>query len=194
MAERFDERYYRRFYGRRPVHTAARIGRLAEGVLGLCAWLELPVRSVLDIGAGPGHWGTHLAAHHPKVRYTGIDVSEYACATYGHRRRDISTWRPARPVDLVICQGVLQYLDDPAVEAAVANIAASVRGALYLEVPTTYDRVATIDPDQTDLDVHWRDGRWYRDLLDPHFQQVGGGIWVARRAGVVLYELERAGR
>lgn len=192
MTERFDGAYYRRYYGRSPVHTAAKVAHLVRGVVGLCGWFGVPVRSVLDVGAGPGYWGAYLAEHHPKVRYTGIDVSEYACSRYGHEQRDISTWRPARPVDLTVCQGVLQYLDDGAVERAVVNMAAVTRGALYLEIPTEYDRVATIDPDHTDLDIQWRSGTWYRSLLEPHFEQVGAGLWLARSAEIVLYELERA--
>ena len=38
----FDAAYYRRFYGRRPVHGRRAIGRLAEGVLGLCALVGHP--------------------------------------------------------------------------------------------------------------------------------------------------------
>ncbi len=141
---------------------------------------------------GPVTGASTSPPHHPKVRYTGIDVSTHACKRYGHEQRDIAQWRPGRPVDLTVCQGVLQYLDDGEVERAVDNIAAATRVALYLEVPTDYDRVATIDPDHTDLDIHWRAGNWYRGLLDPHFEQVGAGLWLARSAHIVLYELERA--
>ena len=191
VSERFDEAYYRQFYGRRPVHTAAKIAKLASGVMGICGWLGIPVRHVLDIGAGPGHWRTFLTANHPGVRYTGVDISEYACRRYGHEQRDISNWRP-RPAGLVVCQGVLQYLDDAAATAAIEHLGAAARSALYLEVPTSYDRVATIDPDHTDLDVHWRSGSWYRDRLRPHFQQLGGGVWIPLSRQLPLYELERA--
>ncbi len=61
MADRFDAAYYRRFYGRRPVHDRHRIGQLATAVLALAAWWHLPVRSVLDVGAGKGYWGSWLA-------------------------------------------------------------------------------------------------------------------------------------
>lgn len=193
MGERFDEAYYRRFYGRTPVHTAARISKLAGGVMGMLGWLGVPVRSVLDIGAGPGHWRTHLTEHHPRVRYRGVDVSEYACRRYGHEQRDITVWQP-RTVDLVVCQGVLQYLPDDDLAVAVAHIGAACRGALYLEVPTSLDRVTTIDPDHTDLEVRWRTAELYRELLDPWFEQLGGGVWIARTLGLPLYELERAGQ
>jgi hypothetical protein len=79
--DRFDAAYYRRFYGRSPVHDARRIAHLANGVLGFAAWWRVPVRSVLDVGAGKGYWRDWLAEHRPSVRYHGIDVSEHACAT-----------------------------------------------------------------------------------------------------------------
>ncbi len=41
------------------------------------------------------------------------------------------------------------------------------------------------------MDIHWRRGSWYRRQLRPHFTAVGGGLFVAHRAGVRFYELER---
>ena len=49
---RFDAAYYRRFYGRDPVHDARRIAHLAQAAVSFAAWWRIPVRSVLDIGAG----------------------------------------------------------------------------------------------------------------------------------------------
>ena len=100
--ERFDDAYYREFYGRSPVQSPTRIGGLAQGVLGMAAWWGIPVRSVLDVGAGPGYWGRWLGAHRPDVRYRSVDVSAAACRRYGHEQRDIVEWQAARPVDLVV--------------------------------------------------------------------------------------------
>lgn len=186
----FDAEYYRRFYEDDPVHTAESVAHLASAVDGLCAWWEIPVRSVLDIGAGPGHWRDWYRAHRPEVKVTSIDVSEHACRTYGHQRRDISSWRPRRMVDLVVCHGVLHYLDDDSCESAIANIAAVCRGAMYLEAPTKRDLVEVVDVDVTDLSVHGRTGAWYRKRLSPHFEWAGAGLWVSRRVGLNLYELE----
>jgi hypothetical protein len=189
----FDEAYYRRFYQDAPVHDAAAIGHLCQGVLGLCGWWGIPIHSVLDVGAGTGLWRDWFARHRPDVRYRSIDLSEHACATYGHERRDISRWRPP-PADLVVCQGVLHYLDDDAAERAIEHLAAATAAVLYLEAPTLGDRRSVIDRDVTDMDVHWRPGRWYRQRLEPHFVDVGAGLLVARRAGLSFYELERHGR
>jgi 2-polyprenyl-3-methyl-5-hydroxy-6-metoxy-1,4-benzoquinol methylase len=188
---RFDEAYYRRHYaGRARVHSAREIARLAEGVTGLAAWLGVELERVLDVGAGPGLWRDWFRRHRPEVRYRSTDVSPYACARYGHERRDVSRWRSRERHDLVVCQGVLQYLDDDAAARAIANLGAMCRGLLYLEAITAHDLAEVVDREATDLAVHARRGAWYRRRLAPHFVQVGAGLWAARRAGLALYELE----
>ncbi len=189
--QRFDEAYYRRHYaGRARVHSAREIARLAEGVTGLCAWLGVELESVLDVGAGPGLWRDWFRRHRPAARYRSTDVSPYACARYGHERRDISRWRSRGRHDLIVCQGVLQYLDDAAAARAVENLGAMCRGLLYLEAITARDLAEVVDRETTDLAIHARSGAWYRRRLAPWFEQVGGGLWAARRAGLALYELE----
>src|SRR4051795_3366874 len=76
-SDRFDAAYYSRFYGRRPVHDLRRITHLATGVIELAAWWRIPIRSVLDVGAGKGYWRDWLASAHPRVAYHGLDVSEH---------------------------------------------------------------------------------------------------------------------
>jgi hypothetical protein len=191
VPERFDAAYYRRFYGERPVHDRRRIGQLAAAVFGLAGWWRLPIRSVLDVGAGKGYWGDWVAANRPRVRYHGIDVSEYACRRYGHELADLAMWEPSRRDDLVVCQSMLQYLDDDAADRAVGVLADACAGVLFLEVPTIADRDTVIDPAGSDLDVHWRTGRWYRHRLDARFTEIGAGLWLSRSAPLPLFELER---
>ena len=191
-ASRFDAAYYRRFYGRSGVHDADRIAQLATGVCALAAWWKVTVRTVLDVGAGPGYWARWFAANRRNVRYHGIDVSPHACERHGHELADIATWRPRRRYDLVVCQSVLQYLGDREAAAAIGTLGEASRGLLYLEVPTLGDRDGAIDPDGTDLDVHWRTGQWYRTRLRAHFTEIGGGLWLSHDHPSVLFELERA--
>jgi hypothetical protein len=96
-----------------------------------------------------------------------------------------------RSVDLVICQGVLQYLDDPAAAAAIDNLARHCHGALYLEALTRADWEKNCDRSVTDGAVFLRPGAFYRRRLRPHFASCGGGLFVRRDAGVSLFELER---
>lgn len=192
--ERFDASYYHRHYiGETRVHTLREIGFLASGVFGLAGWFGLELRSVLDVGAGLGLWRTWLEANHPRVKYRSVDVSPYACATWGHEQRDISEWRARERYDLVVCHSVLQYLEDDAAERAIENLGAMCRGLLYLEVITRADG-RVVDLARTDTAVHARTGAWYRGRLERHFQQVGAGLWASRRSKVLFYELEAAGR
>lgn len=190
--ERFDAAYYRRFYGRGRVHDRQRIAQLGNGVVSLASWWRIPVRSVLDVGAGKGFWRDWLADAHPTVRYHGLDVSEHACRRYGHEQADIVSWKPRRTYDLVVCQSVLQYLDDTDATTVVQMLSAACRGLLVLEVPTIADRDTAIDPSCTDLDVHWRTGTWYRKRLALGFTEVGAGLWLSHSSNAVLFELERS--
>jgi len=189
----FDDGYYQRFYGRGGVHDSEQIAHLAAAVHGMCAWWGVPPASVLDVGAGVGMWRDWYRENHPEVQRLSIDISEHACATWGHERRDIAQWQPDEPFDLVICHGVVHYLDDDAASAAIDHLGAATGCVMYLELPTAHDLAEVVDPDRTDMDVHHRSGDWYRERLAPWFQQAGAGLWV-RHGAVPLFELEAAGR
>jgi hypothetical protein len=186
----FNAEYYQQFYVDAPVHDEQRIASLMGGIFGLASWWGIDIRSVLDIGAGLGLAGRWVKAERPDVKYRGVDVSRHACREHRHTYADISTWRPSRPSDLVLCISVLQYLDDDAFVSAVENLAAATHHLLYLELPTKRDRSTVIDPTRTDMAVYWRSGTWYRRQLGTHFVAVGAGLWMRRGQGVPLYELE----
>jgi predicted TPR repeat methyltransferase len=192
MAVRFDASYFKRFYGSRRsrVYGEEQVAHLASGVTGFAQWFGVEIERVLDVGAGTGLWGAWFRAHLPQARYRAIDVSEYACATYGHERRDIASWRGRQKHDLIVCQGVLPYLSDDACAAAVANMAAMCRGFLYLEAITARDLRDTCDRRRTDTRVLARPGRFYRRLLAAHFEHVGCGLYHVRGGDAVFYELE----
>lgn len=193
-ADRFDDAYYRRFYGENSVHTPRQIHLLASAVHHLCAWWGLEIGSVLDVGAGPGFWRDWYRDNHPSVTVVSTDVSRHACETYGHEHADISTWTPKRRFDLVVCHSVLQYPDNDATVAAIANLGAATGHFMYLEVPTTRDYVETVDPRSTDMAVHRRSATWYRRELTKHFRQAGAGLWQSRASNIPMYELEMAQR
>ena len=190
--DKFGSAYYGRFYGSAPVHTKNRVGHLASAMCGLFGWWGLKLGTVLDIGAGPGYWRDWFAENRPRVMYRSIDLSAYACEKYGHEQRDIATWKPGAACDLVVCQGVLQYIDNAGATTAIEHLASGTRHLLYLEVPTLFDRDHVVDQTHTDLDCHWRSGDWYRRRLTSHFVQVGAGLWARRDGAVPFYELERS--
>ena len=190
----FGAAYFDRFYESKTtrVYGEREVRRLARGVTGMIGWLGGDLHSVLDVGAGSGLWRDWFAARRPSVRYRSTDTSAYACERYGHERRDIARWRARQQFDLVVCQGVLQYLPDDDAESALENIAAMCRGFLYLEVVTQRDLRDACDTQRTDVEVHARTGAWYRARLRKHFTMLGCGLHYKKDGPLVFYELEQA--
>jgi hypothetical protein len=194
-AEPFGAAYYDRYYGsaRTRVHSLDEVGRLCWGVVSLLEWWQQPIESVLDVGAGVGLWRDWFAKHRPGVAYRSTEYSAHACKQYGHEQRDITSWRAKERFDLVVCQGVLPYIDDAGAAKAIDNLAAMTGGFLYLEAITKKDIRDVCDDSRTDVEVHARTGKWYRARLEKHYVEVGCGLWCRRNSGILFYELERAG-
>ncbi len=190
----FDEAYFERFYERRAtrVYDAEQVAHLARGAFGMIRWLGGKVESLLDVGAGAGFWRDFVRAAEPGVRYVSIDGSPYACERYAHQHRDITRWRGGEKFDLVVCQGVLPYIDDDGARRAIDNIAAMARGFLYLEAITARDVREVCDLDKTDVAIHARPGKFYASALAPHFVRVGCGLYYAKSGPLRFYELEAA--
>jgi 2-polyprenyl-3-methyl-5-hydroxy-6-metoxy-1,4-benzoquinol methylase len=190
----FDSNYYRRFY-RDPktrVTDKRAAERLGNFVCSYLRYLELPLARVLDLGCGLGHWKTVVKRHYPRARYQGVEYSEYLCERYGWEQGSVVDYRSKKPFDFVICQGVLPYLAKADAKRAIENLADLCAGALYLEAITRDDLDAgVIDTKRTDSSMHLRPGSFYRRALAPYFTPIGGGVWLSRRAGAVLYQLEK---
>jgi trans-aconitate methyltransferase len=190
----FDRAYYDRYY-RDPktrVDSARETAQRGRFVSTYLAYVQQPVRTVLDVGCGVGAWRSVIGKHFPHARYTGVEISGYLCAKYGWRRGSIVDFRARTPYDLVICQGVLQYLPARDAQRAIDNLAQLCSGALFLEVLTGEDWEHNCDRSVTDGDVYLRPAAWYRRRLSRGFSNCGGGMFLSRRSPAVLYELEKA--
>jgi SAM-dependent methyltransferase len=191
----FDRAYYERFYvdPKTRVSDRAQLDKLGDFVCAYLRYLELPLKRVLDLGCGIGHWRSVLERQFPSARYQGVEYSEYLCERYGWERGSAVDYRSRYAFDLVICQGVLPYLDPRPAKQALENLATLCKGALYLEAVTREDwEDGVVDKRRTDKKMQFRPAAFYRRALSPHFVNVGGGLWLSRRARVPTYALERA--
>lgn len=191
--ERFDADYYSRHYNTPETQVASpeSTARLAGFVVAYLRYLQIDVECVLDLGCGEGLWRDVLRTHLPDLDYRGVEVSGHMCEKHGWAQSSIGDYA-GKPADLVVCQGVLQYLDDKEAEAAIEKLATFTAGALYLEALTKADWRDVCDQSVTDGEVHLRTGSWYKKRLRKHFVLVGGGLFVPRDGDAVLFELERA--
>ena len=195
-SSRFDEGYYRRFYfdPRTAVTTREQVRSLAGLIAAQCHYLELPVRRILDAGCGCGLLRAPLKRLLPGARYVGLEVSEYLCERYGWVHGGIDSFRTERPYSLIICQDVMQYLDDRAAARALANLSRACDGLLYFSTMTDVDWRRNCDRRFTDPPANLRTAAWYRTRLDRGFRELGCGFWLRRSAGPTLWELEQAPR
>jgi predicted TPR repeat methyltransferase len=192
---RFDEAYYHRFYENPETRVVSpeEHDALARFIIAFAEWNKLELKSMLDIGAGIALWKRWLEKHKKNIEYAGTEVSQAMCKKYGLLHRDIARWRDRKKHDLVMCQGVLQYLPDPDVAPAIANIAAMSKGLVYIEVTTRADLRERCDRTRTDFDIHVRNGSYYRGILAKHLVNVGAGLWWPKDRPLPFYELEMAG-
>jgi cyclopropane fatty-acyl-phospholipid synthase-like methyltransferase len=131
--------------------------------------LDRPIRTVLDVGAGEGHWQPILAGMRPKLRYVGVEPSTYAVGRFGARRHlrlgSVETLADLRlheefqeGFDLVICCGVLNYVKSRVLGDALEQLQRHTSGLAWLEIFTRSDEiegdVAALKP---------RSAEWYRD-------------------------------
>jgi predicted TPR repeat methyltransferase len=189
----FDREFFDRFYRRRETRASGPddFRRVSRFVLAYVEYMEIELREVLDLGCGLGRWKQALEEYDPSIRYTGVDVSAYACEKYGWHRASVEEFASNRTYDLVICQDVLPYLPKARLERAIENIARLASGAAYIQVVTREDWKNDIcDPKRTDATMHRFDAAWYRATFGRYFLNCGGGIFVPKDGDVVLWELE----
>jgi SAM-dependent methyltransferase len=190
----FDRDFFKRFYEDAPTTVISEedVFKRACFVLAYLAHLQVPVQTVLDAGCGTGLWQHALAQIDTDIQYLGIDPSPYLCEKYGWFQSSVAEFRSRKKFDLVVCQDVMQYMGADEVERSFVAIAAACRGALYFDVPTSDDIADDLlDMKKTDRKINVRSAAWYRRRLAKHFENAGGGVFIAKNAGAVLLALER---
>jgi SAM-dependent methyltransferase len=171
----YDKAYFDKWYRSRQhrVRSPAQIRRIVQFTLAAAEYvLDRPVRTVLDVGAGEGHWQPILQKLRPRLRYVGVEPSAYAVGRFGRRRGlrlgSVETLESLRlheeypeGFDLVVCCGVLNYVADRAIGDALEMLQVHTSGLAWLEIFTRDDDiegdVAALRP---------RPASWYRDRFE----------------------------
>ena len=191
----FGADYYRRFYGSKPsaVHGPVEIRRQAGLLLAWSDLLDVRPKRLLDLGCGLGFWRDALADLRPRLRFTGVEFSGYLAREMGWIQGSVVDFASTWPFDLVICQSVVQYLDERAAARAIANLGRLCSGLLYFEALTREDWHRHVDRRMTDGEAHLRPAEWYRQKLARQFRPLGGGVYLRKTFPAVLFELEARG-
>lgn len=106
---RWDPQQYARYAGERGRPFAELLARVAAG----------SPSYVVDLGCGPGQLTADLLRRWPQARVVGVDSSAdmvEAAAEHAVAGRlefvsgDVRTWRPERPVDVIVANAVFQWV------------------------------------------------------------------------------------
>ena len=190
---RFDAGFYQRFYAnpRTRVTTRREMESRATAVAAWVAYLDLPVKRILDAGCGLGWMRKPLLRAFPEATYTGLEVSDHLCEQLGWINESLADFHPRGRFDLVICYDVLQYLPPREAQRAMLNLARLCRGALYFHAPTNEDWQRNADISVSDASIHLREGEWYRKRLARDFHALGFGMHIRDDVPFAQWELER---
>lgn len=193
----YDAHYFQRWYRGRDAGPGwhAFIARKVELAVAATEYvLGRQIRSVLDVGCGEAPWRALLKSLRPRVRYTGVDGSEYVVRRFG-RSRNIRLARVGQvgriglkgPFDLVVCSDVLHYVPTPEVRVALAAMRRLCGGVAFIEIYTGDD-----DAKGDDVEFHGRSAALYRRLLRAAgFESLGLQLHLPRAVAETLVELER---
>lgn len=193
----YDQAYFRRWYhdpDRRVIKPAA-VARKVNLVMGIAeSLLERPIRSVLDVGCGEAPWRAHLLRARPKVRYVGVESSDYAVRRFGASRGIVQgTFGTLDelgldgPFDLVVVCDVLHYVPTTELTPGLDAISSALGGVAYLEAYTTADE---IEGDHADWH-HRSTGAYLRHFSRAGLHHVGMHCYVGDDLAAGTAALER---
>ena len=164
----YDQRYFDKWY-RNPRYRVKTPQELARQVAFVVSAAEhilgRAIQTVLDVGCGEGNWVAPLRRLRPRIQYTGVDSSEYVVSRFGASRNirlgtidSLDRMRLRKEYDLILCVGMLNYLDPAQLRTGLAHLYELASGVVYLELFTSADRGVFGDTRGTRL----RSPSWYR--------------------------------
>jgi SAM-dependent methyltransferase len=201
-AKAYDRSYFRKWYrdpGNRIVRREDVARKVAMAVGVAEHLLGRPVASVLDVGCGEAAWFPLLHARRPKLRYLGLDTSDYAVRRFGRSRNvrrgswgDVAALRFDEPFDLVVCSDALHYVPTREFVRGLESLPELIGGVAYFDFLSSDDDIETgIEGDL--VDFHMRRASWYRrKFRETGLVECGLGFWVAPDLAPRITAFERA--
>jgi len=196
----YDQRYFDKWY-RNPrfrVKSPQELARQVAFVVGAAEHiLGRGLRTVLDVGCGEGNWLAPLRRLRPNVHYTGVDSSEYVVSRFGQSRNirlgtidSLDHMRLRKEYDLILCVGMLNYLDPAQLRTGLAHVYELAYCVVYLELFTSADSGVFGDTRGTRL----RAPAWYRARIrEARFLSCGMHCYVPDRLRENTSVMERCG-
>jgi SAM-dependent methyltransferase len=172
MPKQYDQAYFERWYraaGRvKEPQALMRKVRMAVAVAEF--QLGRPIENVIDVGCGEGAWLAPLRALRPRVRYLGLDASEYAIARYGRARNlrllrfeQLAEQRFDETYDLLVCSDVMHYIPTPELLRGLSGFAEIGHGLAFMDLFVKGD--AFIGDHE---EFQPRTAAWYRKVFAKH--------------------------
>lgn len=146
----------------------------------------IPVRSLVDLGCGPGNVADALLGRWPQATYVGIDISvemldraRDAHPSLDWRLDDAATWAPSTQPDLIFSNATLHWLDDH--ETLYPRLLGCLGpgGVLAVQVPDNFSQPTHTCIGEAVASGDWsvdlaslvrpqpvHEARWYHQLLD----------------------------
>jgi len=194
----YDEKYFDTWYRKRDLGGAAALARKVALAVAVAEYhLGRPLKSVLDVGCGEGAWRAPLLRLRPKLRYLGVDSSDYAIERFGARRNlhwmpfgDLAALPLSQSVDLLVCSDVMHYLPDEELLRGLKEFARLCHGVAFLEVFAEGDQIIG------DLhELHRRPAAWYRKAFArAGFTAIGSHAYLSAPLVARATALELPGR
>lgn len=149
-AKQYDADYFRHWYQVRAHAGQADLARKVAMAVALAEfYLQRPIRSVLDIGCGEAVWRAPLLKLRPRLRYQGVDPSEYAVSRFGRKRNialarfgQLDQLRFGPAADLLVCSDVIHYLPTAELRRGLRGFSELCDGVALLELYAAGDDIA----------------------------------------------------
>jgi trans-aconitate 2-methyltransferase len=144
------------------------------------------VESIVDLGCGTGHLTRSMAERWPKARVIGVDRSAEMLAKaeplaipgrLEFVQEEIADWSAPRPVDLMVSNAALHWVDDHESLLTRLSQMLSPNGTLAVQMPNRFQ-----GPMQAAIDALVADSRWATQLhgVGLHRESVRPILWYVR--------------